>query len=158
MKHKQTAEQKNAIALSREIVDNSRDINNVLTTSAVTRAVFHTHFVSMDNSLFGIADLITSILREAEAVFPKGIETSELRGVALASALTTDEIKSAIDRRFTAGSIRYPLQSVKSYLSVFMSQSTKHHKATVGKIQMSNAEDKNRECCKPRCKWYLIDA
>jgi hypothetical protein len=148
-------EAKNAIGMSREILAGSQDINNVLTTSKVTRAVFHTHYVSMDASLFGIADLITSILREAQAVFPKGVEATELRGVALSASLTTEEIMSAVERKFTAGSIRYPLQTVKSYLSVFMS---KGKKATIGRIQMSNAEDKDRQCCKPRCKWYMIEA
>ncbi len=140
--------------MTREIQQSSQDINNVLTTSNVTRAVFHTHYVSMDNSLFGIADLITDILKSNGALFPKGIEKTELRAVALSAAMTTDEIAQAVERRFTAGSIRYPLQTIKSYLSVFMS---KGKKATIGRIQMSNAEDCERECCKPRCKWYVLD-
>ena len=152
-KHIESAEQKTALAMSREIVQGSQDINNVLSTSKVTRAVFHTHFVSMDNSLFGIADLITSILTDNGATFPKGIEKTALRGVALSASLTTEEVMHAVERRFTAGSIRYPLQTIKSYLSVFMS---KGKKATIGKIKMSNAEDANRSCCKPRCKWYVI--
>lgn len=149
-----SAEKKAAINMTREIQQSSQDINNVLTTSTITRAVFHTHYVSMDNSLFGIADLITDILKGNGALFPKGIEKTELRGVALSSAMTTEEVMQAVECRFTAGSIRYPLQTIKSYLSVFMS---KGKKATIGRIQMSNAEDINRECCKPRCKWYVLD-
>lgn len=149
-----SAEKKAAINMTREIQQSSQDINNVLTTSTITRAVFHTHYVSMDNSLFGIADLITDILKGNGALFPKGIEKTELRGVALSSAMTTEEVMQAVECRFTAGSIRYPLQTIKSYLSVFMS---KGKKATIGRIQMSNAEDANRECCKPRCKWYVLD-
>lgn len=150
-----SAEAKNALEMSREVLDNSRDLNNVMTTATVVRPVFHTHFVSMDETLFGIADLISDILTQRQAVFPKGVEKTELRKVAISASLYTSEILEAVESRFTAGSVRYPLQTIKSYLSVFMS---KGKGATIGKIQLKGKEDSPRPCDRPRCKWYLIEA
>lgn len=141
-----------AIGMSQEVLSNSQDLNNVITTSQTVKAVFHTHYVNLAQGDYGIKDLLTRILREHEACFPKGIETGELRKVAIAGAMFTSEVISEVQSRFTAGSIRYPVQTIKAYLSVFMFKS-----GQVGKIQLSNAEDKERECCKPRCKWYLIE-
>ena len=160
MKHKTTTaktEAKNAIGMSREVLAGMQDINNVLTTSKRVKAVFHAHYVNMTEGECGIADLICSILKEREACFPLGIENTELRSVAIAAALYTDEIIEAVQARFTAGSIRYPIETIKAYLSCFMSKDTKTTKATIGRIHLSKNEDQPRPCCKPRCKWYLID-
>ncbi len=140
-----------AIAMNREVQSNCQDINNVLTTSGKVKAVFHTHFECMETGECGIADLISRILREREASFPANVEQTELRSIAIAGSMFTSEILAEVQSRFSAGSIRYPLQTVKAYLSVFMRKQGK-----VGKIQLSNSEDSQRECCKPRCKWYLI--
>jgi hypothetical protein len=150
-KTNETSETLNAIAMSREVLSNSQDINNVLTTSQQVKAVFHTHFADMETGECGIENLIARILREREAQFPKGVESTELRQIAVAGAMFTDEIVTEVQNRFTAGSVRYPKQTVKAYLSVFMAKSGK-----IGRIQLTNSEDKNRTCCKPRCKWYLV--
>ena len=150
MKNETTTEQANAIGMSREVLANSQDINNVLSTSNVVKAAFHTHFVSMENDLAGIADLISAILRENEAVFPLNVGATELRPIAIAGSLFTHEIMAEVQSRFAAGSKRYPLQTVKNYLSTYMPKLGK-----VGKIQLSGKEDVSRPCPKPRCKWFL---
>lgn len=145
--------------MSREILAGSQDTNNVLTTSGKVEAIFHTHYVDLESGDCGVADLIRSILTEAQAVFPQGAEHTELRKVVIHASLFTEEIETAIQARFTAGSIRYPHSTIAAYLSCFMSKPTKQGRlATIGRIKLSKAEDKNRPCCKPRCKWYLIDA
>jgi hypothetical protein len=155
-----------AIAMAPEILQNSQDINGALTETGKVRAVFHTHFADVSNDIYGIEKLIADILTQAQAVFPRGIESTELRTIAVAASLFTQDIEDEVIRRFTAGSIRYPLQTIKNYLGAF-------GKGKVIKIQLTNAEDSNRNseenkarriakgknpiCLKPRCKWYLID-
>jgi hypothetical protein len=146
-----TTEQTNAVSMGREVLANSQDINNVLTTSNIVKTVFHTHFVSMENNLAGIADLISTILREHDAIFPLNSSQTELRPIAIAGAMFTNEILEEVQTRFTAGSKRYPLQTVKNYLSTYMPKTGK-----VGKIQLSGKEDVSRSCPKPRCKWFLV--
>jgi len=146
-----TTEAKNAIAMSREVLSGLRDLNNIETTSGIVPNIFHTHFVDLATGEKGIADLICRILREREAIFPLGAEQTELRQVAIAGAMFTDAILAEVEMRFTAGSIRYPAKTVRAYLSVHLGKSGK-----VGKVQLTNLEDKPRPCCKPRCKWFLI--
>ncbi len=159
-----TNEQQNAIAMSPEILSNSQDINNILTTSGQVRAVFHTHYVNLETKDKGIADLICQILKENGSVFPKDCEQTELRGIAIAGAMFTEEILTEVWKRFSAGSVRYPKQTVKAYLSVWLSTDSQpgdkkmlNRKARVGKIKLSSSEDSERECDKPRCKWFLFN-
>ena len=144
-------ESKTAIGMNREILSGSQDINNVLTTSSVVSPLFHTHYVNMETELHGISNLIAEILTEREAVFPLGIENGEFRKIAIASSMFADEIIEQVQSRFASGSVRYPYTTVHQYLSVFM-----FRKGQVGKVKLSGAEDKPRHCCKPRCKWYLV--
>ena len=146
---KENNEKAQAVAMSREILSNSQDINNVLTT-AENKPVFHTHYVNLDASESGSADLITRSLREHEAVFPLNVGETELRQIAIAGSMFTDEILAKVQEYFTAGSTRYPLQTVKNYLSTYMPKAGK-----VGKVQLKGHEDKGRPCPKPRCKWFL---
>lgn len=151
MKNKKQNEAKTqAVAMSREILANSQDINNVLTTAG-EKPVFHTHYVNLDANESGIADLITRILLENEAVFPANVGETELRQIAIAGSMFTDEILAKVQEYFSAGSTRYPLQTVKNYLSTYMPKAGK-----VGKVQLKGHEDKTRACPKPRCKWFLL--
>lgn len=155
-----------AIAMTAETIQASRDINGTLTETAKVRPVFMTHYANAEQDVYGIADLIESVLRERAAVFPRGIETSELRPVAVAAAMTRQDIQAAIEARFTEATPRYPEQTIKNYLSQFC-------KGRFAKIALSSAEDCNRNsaeqiawrkahgkaaiCKAPRCKWYVID-
>lgn len=156
-------EAKMAIGMNREIQANMKDENTVLTSSKVIRSVFHNHVIDMETGECGIEKLITRIMREHGAESAKtvvnangetvAIEQSELRQSLIGMAMHTDEIANEVQSRFSAGSIRYPLQTIKSYLSVFMFKQGK-----VGKVQLTGKEDSNRPCDRPRCKWYLVKA
>ena len=145
-------ESKNAISMQREILTNCQDINNVLTSAQNVSPLFHSHYVNMDTAAHGIENLIAEILTAREAVFPKGIEHTEFKKVAIAASMFASEIEKEVEARFTAGSCRYPYETIHQYLSVFM-----FRKGKVGKIKLSGIEDQPRPCCKPRCKWYLIN-
>jgi hypothetical protein len=59
-----------------------------------------------------------------------------------------------VQDRFTAGTIRYPLKTVETYLSVFLVRQN-----IVGKLKLTKHEDSvNRpdNWSKPRAKWFLI--
>jgi hypothetical protein len=146
----QNEDQKNAIGMASALLNNSKDINNTLTVSKITRSIFHTHYANMETSEFGIGDLICKILRSNDACFSLAIETSELRNIAIAGSMFTEQILEKVKEIFTAGSIRYPEKTVRATLSVTLFKLKK-----IGKIQLTNKEDEERECCKPRCKWYL---
>lgn len=137
--------------LQREIIAGEQDINNVLTTSKNIAPIFHTHYVNMTNGNNGISALISEILTEREAVFPKGIEKGEFRKIAMATSMFASEIFEEVQNRFSSGSIRYPQTTIDMQLSRFMFLSGK-----VGKIKLKGNEDKPRTCCKPRIKYYLI--
>lgn len=139
-----------AIGMSREILANSRDINNILSVSGIVPPSKQTHYVNTENEESGIEALITRILRENEAIFPANVGETQLRHIAIAGAMFTDEILAKVQEYFSAGSTRYPLQTVKNYLSTYMFKQGK-----VGKIQLKGFEDKSRECPKPRCVWFL---
>ena len=144
-------EAQNAIALQREILASSHDINNVLTTASNVAPVFHTHYANMESGKHGIATLISEILAEREAIFPAGVELTAFRKIAIAQAMFASEIIAEVQARFAAGSVRYPDSTVHCYLSTFMPK-----KGTIGKIKLTNAEDKPRKCDKPRVKFYLV--
>jgi hypothetical protein len=132
--------------LAREIVDTSRDQNNVLATGEVHFFV-RGHYVDTATGTFGIESLIRNILRANNAIFPAGAEKTELRAIVIAGAKFTDEIIAAV--RETFGADRYPDGTIRMYLSKFGKQ--------FGKVKLSNSEDSNRPCPKPRCKWYVAE-
>lgn len=151
-----------AIAFSATLMDNSRDANQFYTTSKVVRATFHNHFVDMANGLTGVQDLIVDILEKNNSVFPakvlalekdeNGIEQPHaLLPIAKAGGMFTEDIMAEVQRRFAAGSIRYPLQTVKNYLSTDMFRA-----GIVGKIRLTKFEDSARKCLRPRNVWFLI--
>jgi hypothetical protein len=148
-----------SIALQRELLGNVQDINNVLTSSENVSPLFHGHYFNMENGKHGIETLITEILTENESILPSAINTgakahyehNALRQVAIASSMFTCDIINEVQSRFSNGSNRYPYTTIHQYLSIFMFRSGK-----VGKIKLSNSEDKNRPCFKPRVKWFLI--
>ena len=146
-----TSEQLAALGMSDEILANSQTLNSFLTSSGQVKAVFHTHYVNMEKNLCGIEDLICSILTENDSYFKKNIEATGDRHLAIIGSMFTSDIVKEVQNKFTAGSVRYPAQTIKASLSVFMFK-----KGKIGKIELSGLEDKTRTSCKPRCKWYLI--
>jgi hypothetical protein len=137
-----------AVAMSAEIVANCKDINNTLSIAG-TRAHFQAHYANAELDVFGILQLVKRILREAQAEFPRGIEATELRKIAVAASMFSTDILRQVEIEFSAGGFRYKMQAVKNVLSTY-------GKNEIGKITLTNAEDHPRDCSKPRCKWYLI--
>lgn len=138
-----------AIDASDETLLNMQSINDTLTTAGVS-PVFQAHYSNAKLDLSGLADLIRSILTDGQAEFPRNAHTfPELRKIVVAASMFTEDIAREVEARFTAGSTRYPLQSIKNVLSTYC-------KDTIAKVQLTNSEDKPRQCCKPRCKWYVI--
>lgn len=136
--------------LSPEILTTLADTNNLFAQIGVPLA-FRTHYVSTENGVNGIEQLIAKILTDANAVFTAGIETTEFRSLAIAQSLFVSEIIASVRNVF--GSDRYPDATIHQYLSVFMTKNK-----SVSKIKLTNVEDKNRSCCKPRTKFYLVQS
>jgi hypothetical protein len=133
------------------IKQNMRDENQYMTVSGNVRNIFQNHIVDMVTGENGCMAMICRILKERGAEFPSGIETTELRQIALSASMTAVELKEEIDRRFSAGSTRHPLSSIQAFLGVHLYKK----QGKVGKIKMTSHEDRN---CKtrPAVKWYLI--
>ncbi len=141
-----------AKALSNDVIETSRDLNNVFESAANVHKLVRTHYVDMATGTYGIESLIASILIANNAFFPLGIEKGEHREIALANAMTSDSIVEKVISKF--GNERYPKQTIRNYLSTYMMK-----KGKVGKIQMTTKEDKNwqSESRKPRCKFYMVE-
>ena len=147
-------------ALSREIVDTSRDMNNILASAGNVHNYVRAHYVDTAMGTYGIESLISAILKERGAIFPAGIEgkmdengtviNGEFRNVAIAASMFATEVIAAV--RDTFGADRYPDPTIRSYLSHFMTKSGK-----VGNICLKSAEDCGRPCDKPRTKFYLVE-
>lgn len=138
--------------LCANVLENGKDANNVMTVAKVS-PVFQTHVFNVETGKHGIKHLIAEILTEAEAVFPEGAENTELRPIVLAASMLADDIKAEVERRFSAGSTRYPYATVHQYLSVFMVR-----EGMICKFKMTAKEDAGRHCCKPRTRYYLKQA
>ena len=137
-----------AVSMSAEIVDTCKAVNNTLAVAGV-RAHFQAHYANAELGVYGILQLVKRILKEREAIFPRGIEGTPLRQIAVSLAMFTEDILRQVEREFAAGGFRYKIQAVKNCLSTY-------GKGEIGKITLTDEEDQPRECDKPRCKWYLI--
>lgn len=164
-----TAEQKDAIALQREILNGAQDANNVLTTSGQVGPLFHNHFVNMETGDNGIANLIAKVLTDNGSVFPLDVASGEFRKMAIAGSMFASEIFATTQVEFSAGSKRYPFKTIHAYLSVFMSPDNKNKLKglpVVGMIKLTASEDFDRpkvmgtdgiaRKIKPRRKWFLV--
>jgi len=138
----------NVQVLSREIVDTSHDLNNLFASAGNVHKFVRTHYVDTKTGTYGIESLIKSILKSNGALFPVGIESTEYRTIAIKSAMFVAEIIKEVQATF--GIERYPAQTIHNYLSTFA-------KTKFGKIKLTNNEDNLRKCCKPRCKYYVIE-
>ena len=150
---------KSAKSMQRDLLGNAQDIGNVLTTAENVQPAFMPHAFNMVTGLHGVANLIADILTEREAMFARGIESTELRKVAIAASMFASEVIAEVQARFAAGTSRYPYETIHMYLSVFMNHENKHALKglpSVAKIKLTNAEDKPRPCYKPRTKYYLV--
>lgn len=139
--------------LSRQIVSTSRDVNNVLRSAGNVHNFVRMHYVDLVTGVYGIERLIAEILKDNSAVYPKGIENTEFRPVAIQTGMFATEIHAKVVEIF--GTERYPFATIQAYICTFMTR--KNSANHIGKIQLTNSEDCQRDCCKPRTKYYLIE-
>lgn len=132
--------------LATEIVDIARDTNNLLASAGNVHNFVRSHYVDVENGVYGIESLINSILKANDSVFPIDSEKTELRAVIVAKSMFAAEIIAAV--RVAFGADRYPDHSIKTFLS--------SHSPQVVAVQLSGKEDSTRTCPKPRAKYYLI--
>jgi hypothetical protein len=105
--------------------------------------------VNVKTGVNGIENLVIDILQNNNAVFAKDVAASPLRNMAICQAMFISDIIANVRKQF--GFDRYPDATIYTVVSVLMVKS-----GLVGKITLSNVEDKNRNCCRPRAKFFLI--
>ena len=150
-KAKATKTKKSFIAtLATGLLDNAQENNNIFADKKVP-LVYRNHYVNVKTGVNGIENLVIDILQNNNAVFAKDIAATPLRNMAISQAMFISEIIDEVRKQF--GFDRYPDATIYTVVSVLMFKS-----GLVGKIALSNVEDKNRECCRPRSKFFLIQA
>jgi len=135
-------------SLAAGIIDNAMENNNLFADAQVP-FVYRNHYVNAKTGVNGIENLIIDILTNNNAVFAKDVAATPLRNMAISQSLYISEIIEHVRNSF--GFDRYPDATIYTVISVLMLKS-----GIVGKIALSNVEDKNRECCRPRSKFFLI--
>lgn len=128
----------------------NQQVNEMITPTG-THAIVMGHYIGKD--LEGMAALVFEILSERNAIFPQGVGATALRNVALAAGMLSEEIVEEVKLRFTAKTGRHPRQSVKSFLSSYFRTECKW----IQSIQMTGKEDTTRTCCRPRCKYCIVE-
>jgi hypothetical protein len=134
-----------AVAMSAETIETCKAVNNTLETTQKTSAFYGTHYANPEMDSFGIMGIVCEVLTECEAVFARGIESTELRKIALAVAPTTKQVIALAKPKFAVAGLRYKPQAVKNILSTYGTQKICRIKLTTGEIVQG-----------ARSKWYLI--
>lgn len=109
--------------------------------------LFRDSYVDLETGKHGIRWLIARILAENQAIFKE--YSGNYRNVYLAYGMTTEAIAARV--RAVNGFDKYPDKTIMDYLSVIMARSSQ-----VASIQLTNKEDCNRDCKRPRKVWYLL--
>lgn len=128
-------------------------VNQAVTETNSVLAGCNVHFlfrgsrVNLETGRNGIRWLIAEILADAQAVFPKF--DGNFRNIYLSYGLTTEQIIERVQA--INGKDKYPPHTIAQYLSRYMVKDQQ-----VARIQMTTNEDSDRDCLKPRCKWYLL--
>lgn len=158
---KSPAPNQKARELSQDVLATSQDLNNVLASAGNVHMFVRSHFVDMDKGIYGIQSLIANILREhalsvsPSGTFPKGVEATEFRTLAIAGSMFASEVIAKVREQFTSD--RYPDATIATQLSVHMHKANCQNKA--GKFRLSPSEDKQfgGTSPKPRTKYFLLD-
>jgi hypothetical protein len=140
----------NSVVCGAELQNNIRQAATELASVQAgcnVNSLFRPSAVDVETGKHGIRWLIARILTEAQAVFP--LYSGEFRNVYVGYGLTTSDIICKV--RSINGFDKYPDKTIADVLSVVMTRSQQ-----VASIQLSNREDRNRDCKRPRRKWYLL--
>lgn len=150
-----------AVELSGDVLATSQDLNNVLASAGNVHMFVRTHFVDLENGIYGLQSLIADILRKhamdvsPTGTFPAGIESSEYRSLAIAGSMFASEVIAKVRERYSAD--RYPDATIATQLSHHMQKANCQNKT--GKFRLSKSEDLQAggTSPKPRSKYYLLD-
>lgn len=116
-------------------------------------SLFCPSVVDLETGKHGIRHLIERILKQVQAHFKRAPRKDNLpfpnRNVYVAYGLPTSEIISAV--RAANGFDKYPDKTIYDVLCSVMEKDNE-----VSSVQLTNAEDCNRSCKRPRKVWYLI--
>ena len=155
------SEKENVKAFSADILSNSIEANSILACGQVKYA-FRNHYVNLATDESGIEALLVSIFQNKEAVFALADSqmNSPLRQVVISGSFYSEELHEFVVEIF--GDNRYPLETIRHYLSNLLSRDRKlangsSVKAIVGKVKLDKTEDLPRPCPRPRCKWFLLN-
>ena len=130
-------------------------VNQAITETNSVLAGCNVHYlfrgsrVNLETGRNGIRWLIAEILLAAQMGKAYVEYSGNLRKGYLAFSLTTEQICERV--RAINGFDKYTNHTIEQYLSRYMVKDKQ-----VGKIQMTNEEDFDRTCNRPRCKWYLM--
>lgn len=136
-----------AVAMSAETIETCKAVNNTLETTAKVKAFYAAHYANAEIDSFGIMGIVCEVLTEREAIFARGIESTELRKIALACAPTTAEIIELAKPKFAIAGMRYKPQAIKNVLSTYGTEKIRKIKLTPAEMVQGS---------KARAKWYLI--
>ena len=138
-----------AVSMSPQTVVEEMSLNNTLETTMKVKPAFCAHYANAELESFGLMGIVCEVLTECEAVFARGIESTELRKIALALAPTTEKIIKLAEPKFNAAAplMRYKPQAVKNILSTYGTEKIRKIKLTSGEMVQGS---------KARAKWYLI--
>jgi hypothetical protein len=141
-----------AIAMTPEIIQGSMDINHTLETTTIVKRHYGTHYVNPQRESFGVFGIICEVLQDNDAVLARGMEhVPELRQTAIKHSLFAWQIIELAKPKFNIAGMRYDKQVVQNYLST-------QGRGKVLKFPLTNEEDTERTCDKPRTKYYLVSS
>lgn len=145
--------------IGQELVSIGQDVNNVLaeenTRTGKVSYLVGNHYTDAENEIYGIEQLIESILRSHGAVFPRGAENTEMRAIVIASSMLFADLEHEVREAFCKANERYPKVTLRVYLSKSGSKQGKG-KNLVG-FMMKGHEDTERTSPKPRARYYLAE-
>lgn len=141
-----------AAELAETLIANGRDTNNVLaqcnSRTGKANGKVGNHYTDTANDIYGIEQLIESILSANNCENPRGSEQTAMRAIAIGNSMFFAEIEQAVRDAF--GPDRYPSVTLRVYLA--------RKAKNVCSIQLTGAEDTGRTSPKPRAKYYLATA
>lgn len=141
-----------AIAMTPALIQESMAINNTLETTGIVKPHYGTHYANPQRESFGIFGIICEVLQDNDAVLARGMENvPELRQTAITHSMFAHQIIELARPKFNIAGLRYDTQVVKNYLST-------QGRGKVIKFRLTNAEDAERTCDKPRTKYYLVSS
>ena len=153
-----TSNEKNmAMAMTSDVIASEKEVNNTLTITGEVSPMYMTHYTSPLTGVLGIIHLVKDILRTNDAVFSKNAHKGELRQVVIFNSMTMQDILTEVQKIFTMGTKRYPIQTIKNVLSTYAA-------GDIQKITGTNDPgasddryfDNPRPCAKPRARYYLV--